>query len=500
MTDAPAEPVASRPKLSEIFLPRIGGFFLVLVLALFLFETPLKLLWDGGCARAYVNGLFILREHYIPRHDFYWAINPKSFFQTYEILADMIYTIPYVLAGLNGVVLAGALAISVSIAWCYQFSRQRGMGMIPAILLSIASMYASSIHWSARPHVLTYIPFLAMYYLCFCWNEQFSKRARITTAAITIGLWANTHGSYMIGMAMLACVCASDLLPSRRAFLKQDVVMATVAGLASCLTLRGLGFFMYVANYALNPVIGQRSGEWRALDLSVGPAVWTYLVLAIILFVCLFNARKVMNVGEIAFMTLLFLFSVDSMRAIPYCALAIPVACAPAWRQLSERASGQKFFQLDDRLSRQEFRNSPGAALWVGITAIMAAVFLFVPSMKVRDFNPETCPVACSDYIISHHLDGLGFNWDNWGSYLYWKLGRGVFIDDKTDYFPRDFLEEYATLYFTHPGWEKVLAKWNFQWVLIQSHTPLAEYLAKDSTHWTVVCRDPDSVLFLPKH
>jgi hypothetical protein len=222
MADPQVQQTAPQPKLSDVFLPRVGGFFLILVLALFLFEAPLKLLWDGGCARAYVNGVFILNHHYIPRHDFYWAINPHSFFQTYEIVADMIYTIPYILAGLNGVVLVGALAISIAIAWCYQLSRQRGLGMLPAILLTITSMYASSIHWSARPHVLTYIPFLVMYYLCFCWDERFSKTSRIIIAAVTIGLWANMHGSYMIGMAMMACLCASDLLPARRIFLKQD--------------------------------------------------------------------------------------------------------------------------------------------------------------------------------------------------------------------------------------------------------------------------------------
>lgn len=298
---------------------------------------------------------------------------------------------------------------------------------------------------------------------------------------------------------MLAMICASDLLPARRQFFKNDFLLALATGVASCLNPRGIQFLLYIAAYTMNPVIGERSGEWRSIDLLIGPAIWTYLAMAGLMFYAVWLARKVIPIGEIAFLAALFVLSLISMRVIPYFALAVPIACAPAWKLLAERNAQKPFFKLDERLSAQEPETIGIAGLWAVVTAVIVIVFAAVPSIRITDFNKETMPIACSNYIKEHHLDGTGFNWDNWGPYLYWKLGRPIFIDDKTDFYPREFVEEYATLYFTHGGWERILAKWKFPWVLVQAHTPLAEYLSKDTTHWSIACRDPDAILFLPK-
>jgi hypothetical protein len=483
------ESMAGQPTNSRVFLPAGGGIFFVLLLAMFLFRQPLQLLWDGGTCRHIVNGVKIFQEHAIPTVNYVWAINPQAPWVTHELLADIVFGATYFPWGLNGVVASCAIAIALSLTWTYQMALARGMTMIVGMIFTIAIMYAASIHWSARPHVLTYLPFLAMYWLVFC--EEPSKK-RTALVALCMVLWANLHGSFTLGLAMIgAKLVFRPMAELKAGAWKSEAMLLAVALAASCLNVRGPGFLIYVVEYMLKPVIAFRSGEWRALDLMLGPQVWMFVALAaVIVGVCAFAPKKP-RLAEAAYVLFLLVFSVTSMRIIPYFVMAGLIAMAPSWASLPQ-------WSFDQRLGKAEPQTIAAAAFWSVVAIAIAGFWLWSPGFKINDFDPRQQPVVTTDYMKEHNITGLGFNWDNYGDYIYWKLGKPIFIDDKTDFYPREFVEEYANLYFTRGGWDQVLQKYNFSWILIPNTTPLAQHLKKDQ-NWETASEDACSVLLVRK-
>lgn len=506
------------PKLALLALPTNGGWLLVLILALLLFERPLGLLWDGGACKHITTAMYIWQHHYVPTVNYNWAINPHYHWTTIELLPEFFIAVFYGLAGLNGFVLLFSLVIGLSLLWAFQIARTRGLTLLPAFLSILVLIYTCAIHWSARPHLFTYLAFVAMFFFVFCWQGDAKKRA--IGIGLSILFWANSHGSFMLGIGMLIIKLIADLLAWHKVSGDQDEPWPLVRGVdrfkvnaltlllgvvACCFNYNGPGFLTYVLGYMSNPVIRNVSDEWRALDFTVGLPTWTFLAYSCCLFAAwVFSPRKP-RLAEFTFVLALFVFSLYGMRIIPYFMLAALMTMAPSWAAWSAEAataSGanpilRNVLAYDSRLSNAE----PAASLrlaagWGAAAIVLCAAWMLMPQYRLVDFDPAKLPVETTNYIREHKLDGLGFNWDNWGAYISWKLDRLVYVDDGTDWYPPEFINEYAQIYFMKPGWEEAFARRNFQWVLIPPWDPMKLVLDKDA-HWKLVARDQASLLYV---
>ena len=89
------------------------------------------------------------------------------------------------------------------------------------------------------------------------------------------------------------------------------------------------------------------------------------------------------------------------------------------------------------------------------------------------------------------------FTQDEWGDYLIWKLypSQKVFVDGRSDFYGDDFEEKYIDILNVNDGWEKTLAQFGVDTILMPPNTPLTGAL-KVSSHWRVVYDDGISVVF----
>lgn len=199
-------------KSNNPYWPSIGGLVFLFLLALFFFARPLLLLGDGGSCRHYLNGLYVIQNHSIPTTTYMSAVEPNAPWVTHELLCDLIFGIPFQQLGLNWIVFTCALAIALSFTWSYQMARLRGASSILALTTLVLAIEACTVHWSARPHIFTYLLFLATYYETFIANRTFAKRAIILS--FLMFLWGNLHGSFPLGMLMIAARALGDFFLS----------------------------------------------------------------------------------------------------------------------------------------------------------------------------------------------------------------------------------------------------------------------------------------------
>lgn len=112
-------------------------------------------------------------------------------------------------------------------------------------------------------------------------------------------------------------------------------------------------------------------------------------------------------------------------------------------------------------------------------------------------FNPKEMPTKTLDYIQANKLAyDKGFNFDNWGGLIRYKLDQRVFIDDRADFYGEDFYIQYGKIVQTKPGWENLLEKNKIEWILMPSNTMLAMAL-KDKNNWKLAAKDEASSLYV---
>lgn len=142
----------------------------------------------------------------------------------------------------------------------------------------------------------------------------------------------------------------------------------------------------------------------------------------------------------------------------------------------------------------------------LSITAIMGGSLGGV-SILESGFDPKDKPTKTLDYLKQAEASGElkitdGYNMDNWGGYIKYKLGTPVFIDDRADFYGETYYAQYSiinqVLRFDNgaPNWLDWLAKDHIQWVLTEKNSRLGQAL-REQGDWKVAAEDPASLLLV---
>jgi hypothetical protein len=142
----------------------------------------------------------------------------------------------------------------------------------------------------------------------------------------------------------------------------------------------------------------------------------------------------------------------------------------------------------------------------LSITAIMGGSLGGV-SILESGFDPKDKPTKTLDYLKKAEASGElkitdGYNMDNWGGYIKYKLGTPVFIDDRADFYGETYYAQYSiinqVLTFDNgaSNWLDWLAKDHIQWVLTEKNSRLGQAL-KEQSDWKVAAEDPASLLLV---
>jgi hypothetical protein len=508
--------VGIKPEISwKIFLPGSAGGLFIYILGCFLFFKPLLLLWEGGTCRHLVTGEYFVRHFSVPTTNYVSALFPNVPCLTHSFLGDVILGFAGQFFGLNGVIAAVSLGIVISLMWSYQLGRARGMGAVSGLMIIALVMAACSVHWTARPLVFSYLTFLGLYYVTFM--SPMSDRARIIATALIMMLWVNLHGSFLLGLLVLAIKFAFDLLElawrkglSKR-ILVVDLVAIAAAAAAICVNLRGPGFYTYVIDYLHHPMILFRSNEWRSLDFSLGFQTWSFLFLFVLVVACWAISGKRQSPSMVAVTCALFLLGVHTMRMVPYFALSALPAIGYSWSAMREHVLASSdsanagwlqracawFFNLEKRIESQEVFSWKPVGVQVALTVAVLAVFVFAPQFRISDFDPKRMPVEATNFLQHSGMQkNLGFVYDNWGGYLYWRFREPIFIDDWTDFYPMEFLNQYVATITAGDGWKANLDRYGVSYALIPRDSNLSIALLQ-TPGWKRAYRDQCSDVFI---
>ncbi len=342
-------------------------------------------------------------------------------------LSQIIFALMYEAGGWRAVVgvTVGAVALTFALLFL-ELARQ--MRMTAALGMTMLAYALSSLHFLARPHVLSF-PLLVLWFAGLVRAVE-SRTSPSLLLLPVMTLWANLHGSFTLGLAV-GCLLALEAVfesdPEHRVrMLLHWAMFLAAAALAALVTPYG-----YHSAFATAQIFGGNEAlhyidEWRAMDFSKqifgGP-----LIIGLIFFGFVVGVK--IRFMRLVIVTITFYSMLVYIRMAPIFALVTPLMIASSLRAqfpfLSlESQRRDQFLSRLLRVSRPRY-------------ALILSVLLVGPSLLIlsaRAISPRESihPVAAVDYILRTDPFGRVYNDFSFGGYLVFR-GVKTFIDGRTD-------------------------------------------------------------------
>src|ERR1035438_6203542 len=146
----------SRPQFAVKLLPSLADFAFLMPIA-FLFgrmDGVKTLLGDCDTGWHIRTGEWILAHGWVPMRDIFSFSKPGDPWFAWEWLSDILFAKLNSIGGLQTVVMFTILLLSLTFTSLFFLVRRKANPLV-AIAVTMLAAAASSIHWLARPHLLT---------------------------------------------------------------------------------------------------------------------------------------------------------------------------------------------------------------------------------------------------------------------------------------------------------------------------------------------------------
>lgn len=445
---------------------------LVLVAVAFLLgAAPLS---DNSFLTHLATGRLILTGHF-PHTDPYSFTAHGAPWVVQSWIPAVLYAAAEKVGGAAAIRLLCGVLAGVLMALVWRLTRP-ARTLVPRVATAGATLVVGAGLWASRPYMLGLILLATTLVIV--------REGRRPLWLVPIfWLWVNSHGSWPLGLVLLAVWWLGQLAdhaPTRhvRRCLEWAVV-GSAAGAVGPLGISALTFPVELLGRtkALAGVV-----EWQAPGFTT-LAERAFLAAVLVALVCLVRRPTYRN-GLLA--AVFVGAALLGTRNIVVASLVLVPVLADGLVDLGS-------IESDRRSLAQSF-----AAAVVVVVAVVAGIGQFGrPSWDLGGY-----PVKATAYLQQHHLIGEGHRViarDFVGNYWEYRFGpdANVYFDDRFDMYSDQLNIEHRALIEAKPGWAAMLDRWHPDAVLWERTSPLTQVLAA-STHWRAVYHDADWVVFVP--
>jgi hypothetical protein len=435
---------------------------------------------DGDTARHLRHGATILAQHGVIRRDPFSFTRPGAPYVSFEYGAQVLLALAERLAGLAGVVALGATLAAVGVALTLRFMLRRGVEPAAAYLASAVAAVLLATHWMARPHLFTFVLLALLLELL----DRPRPPARWLLFGL-FGLWANLHGGWVFGMALLGAYALG-----RRAWW-----MLPLAALATLITPYGLDGPRHLIAHLGDRALLREAHEFQPPTFTDAGSI-VFLLAVVGALAGFARLRPRVPLEHVVAMAGFTLGGFLARRNIPLVALtALPLAMLhldPLLRRLPEPPNFRRSFA--EGVQGSWAPGAVGAAV-VWLAALVGSVG--GPRLLPTSFDATVFPVEAVAALQASGRTPRLFNEYTWGGYVLWAApGQRVFIDPGADFYGSALALDYLRAWEVEPGWQDVLRRFDVDAALLPTGAPLAEALVR-LEGWHVAHADRTAVLLV---
>lgn len=452
-----------------------------------------------------------------PPHDFWWHLKAGQIIATEGIpttnmfawtlpadqpytyaawLAEWLFYMLYRVGGLPAPVLArNLLGLAAFTLVALEAHRRSGSWRLAGLAALLAGTMTLN-NLPTRTQNWAWVPF-ALFALILAAYAAGQARPRVLLALpLLMAFWVNAHGSFALGLAMLALVALGETLrvlvrqPAALSWGRIGWLYAAAAGTlaATLLNPGGASIFGYVRALLSNGSIQSLVSEWQPpTPGGIANTVFFLSILALLAGFALGRRRP--SITDVLLACAFVWLAWGSQRNVVwYGMLAMPL--------LAQSLSAPPRIRPPATTPRQQVPSTlitlallglliavqPPFKARLGLPAPYTAIFADLPGAPEL-FSADT-PVAAAEYLRTHPINGRLFNEMGYGSYLAWALypTAQVFIDPRIELYPDALWQDYLAIRDARDYNMLLIDTYNVQRVLIDqpSMPKLAHALATD--------------------
>jgi hypothetical protein len=505
-------PAATAPAAALRWFPSLrDAAWLMPVFFLFLrLQGTGFLLGDGDTGWHLRTGEWILQNGRVPYTDFFSFTRAGQPWFAWEWLWDVCFGWIHMNFGMGAVLVANLALISAVMYLVYRESARLSGSYFLAFGVTFLTAAGSTIHWLARPHLVTLL-FTAVSLMIL--NRAAEGRVRLLAwlPALTM-VWVNLHGGFFVLWTLLAAHLASAALvafldhrsPWRAARPWLLALAACVA--ASFLNPYGWRLHRHIFGYLGQSYHREQIQEFLSISFHHSAAYYFAAMLLLAGMTVLWALER-RRFADALILTGWGWLALYAARNIPIFLIAAAPAVALALQdQLGRLACAATRLSAAARAVLEAHREfalmeAPRRVVWLPGLVFAALALLAAPPASSgafrNQYDPKSYPENALAAIRSLGPETRLFTNDEWGDFLLYRLwpGMRVFIDGRSDFYGEKLGEDMGHLLQARHDWAQILARYQIGAVLLRAGDPLASVL-KLSPGWRLLHDDGAALLF----
>jgi hypothetical protein len=447
-------------------LPNNGGVALPLLFGLVVYLAVIvagpRILDDPDTYSHVAIGQWMIAHAAIPHYDVFSFSMRGTPWVPDEWLGEVVLAWLYTHLGWGGLVLSTALAFSAALALLVH-ALARTLDPPYALIGGMTAWGLCFPHLTARPNVFGLL--LLVIWTASLVAARSAGRSPALWLVPVMAIWANLHGSFMLGLALAALFSGEALYEAtsarevRRAALHWGIFLL-LAALAACATPNGFAGILMPLKLVRMQFAMSIVDEWQSPNFQQLQPLEFWLMLA---FLGLLSLRLRLSLPRIVILLALLHMALLHKRFAETVGVAAPLIVAPMFAPQLPRLDWPRLKGTMARLDKK-------LVTFSGI--IVAAVLAFAPAatelrIGVKHDSGRFAPAGALATVATHQISGPVFNALNFGSYLIFR-GIAPFIDGRVDVYGDAFIRRYAT----SADLPELLAKYQITWTLLEPGDP----------------------------
>jgi hypothetical protein len=386
-----------------------------------------------------------------------------------------------------------------------------------------------------RPQTLAYLPFMGVIILMqrnVAGDKNVSKKILWLFPCIMV-LWANIHGSFVIGLLLAAMLVVSECLQEvwhkswsisqwwANRIIRYWTMSLAFSGIAiTLLNPYGMKLFLHILQFGSHPNL-QSMSEWQPLEWTWGAGGhWSYLFLAATLLMTVGVTRRRPRIFPTLLVVTFGVWPLFQQRMMAWWAPLVFWIVAPLW---TEWAKKQPWSWPSGIPS---FRKTALAGLIVVIVLVVSPASHWVKTGRPRSFASalySATPYGVAQVLRGENAESSGrarlllralqdagmsevppqgpiFCSERQGEYLLWSLPPNipVMMYNHAQLFSVEYWSRCLTVKEGGEAWDMILQEYGAKWIVVETyyHARLCSQV-REHPRWKVVL-DEENVQQLP--